>query len=47
MTRWQRRLHLWIWPLLALAILASAVLAFEVRHRVRGALEAPDASETR
>lgn len=45
MTRWQRRLHLWAWPLVALAILASVMLAFEARHRVNGAIEPRDASE--
>ena len=47
MTRWQRRAHLWAWLLATLAILACAVLALDVRHRVSAALTPIDSGEAR
>lgn len=47
MTRWQRRVHLWVWLLATVAILACAVLALDVRHRVGAALRSIDSGEGR
>ena len=47
MTRWQRRAHLWTWLLAALVILACAVLALDVRHRVGAALQSIGSIEGR
>lgn len=47
MTRWQRRVHLWVWLCAALAILACAVLALDERRRVSSAFTPIDLGEAR
>lgn len=46
-SRWQRRLHLSVWTVLTVVIVASAALAIDARHRTGRALAQEAASEMR